>query len=116
MSRCTERNQNFLESIHNCKSLKRKKIISSCSSDNIKALSELALNTLKGNLKVKPFQLKQLRKHRTAIRKLSKRNVSEKTKRKLLIQNGGFLPFLIAPFLSAIGAVAGKALAKSLGI
>jgi hypothetical protein len=115
MSKCTARNLEFLKSISKCNELSRKQSLTSCSNDSIKAISEIALNTLKGNLKLTPLQIRQLKKHKKNVRQLAKKKLSVKEKRKLLIQQGGFLPFLIVPFLSALGSFAGKAIANSAG-
>jgi hypothetical protein len=64
MSKCTARNLEFLKSISKCNKLSRKESLTSCSNDNIKAISEIALNTLKGNLKLTPLQIRQLKKQK----------------------------------------------------
>jgi hypothetical protein len=53
MSRCTERNLNFLKHLAKSKKNDRVKLLRCCTNDNIKAVSEIALNTLKGNLNLK---------------------------------------------------------------
>jgi hypothetical protein len=115
MSKCTSRNAKFLKDLATAHHQKRKKIINSCSDDNINALSEIAYNTLRGNLKLTPLQLKKLKKHRVQVRKLAQKSLSAIRKRKLLHQQGGFLPFLLTPFLSALGSIAGKIISNSLG-
>jgi len=106
----------FLKLVAKSTGRKRKQILNTCSNDSIKALSEIAHNTLKGILKVNPTNLKKLKKHRNKVRQLAKKRLALKQKRQLIVQQGGFLPFLVAPFLSAVGSFAGKALADSFGI
>lgn len=116
MSHCTQRNQTFLQQVLKSNPIKRKKLIKTSSIDNINALSEIALNTLKGNLKLTPLEIKKLKRHRKHIRKIAKRSISAKQKRNILIQKGGFLPLLLTPFLAAVGSIAGSAIAHSLGV
>jgi hypothetical protein len=94
----------------------RKKLIRKASRDNIDALSEVALNTLLGNVPLKDEQKKKLKRHRTKIRQLAHRRTSTKKKKILLVQQGGFLPLLLAPLLSALGGLAGKAIGSAVGI
>jgi hypothetical protein len=80
----------------------RKKILSSMHNDCLYlALNEIALNTVKGNLKLKSQQKKKLYKHRNLIKKLSTKTNNRVKRRKLVTQSGGFLPILI-PALASI--------------
>ena len=106
MSSLVENNIDFLKSLENISSYRRKRLLKSASESNILALKEVAHNLLQGKLKVP--EVKKLKRHKHSIRKLVKKNSSLKSKRKLLIQKGGFLPLMITPLLSAIGSVTGK--------
>lgn len=98
-----------------CGGTRRKKIIEEATTDEIRALTEIAHNIVSGNFIVPENTLNKLEKHKTHIRKLSKRTRSHKDKKKSLVQEGGFLPFLISPVLSALGVVAGRAISSQLG-
>ena len=79
------------------------------------ALIELIVNTVQGNLKLSPTQLKKLRKYKNHLRYiciicLNRKqnkiiNVNKKEAKKSVVQVGGVLPFIIPPLL----ALAGKA-------
>jgi hypothetical protein len=99
-----------------CKSSKRKAVIEDATTDQMRALTEIAHNIVNKNFIISPETLEELNKHKTSIRRLSKKTKSHKDKKKFLVQEGGFLPFLITPVLSALGAVAGRALGSQLGI
>jgi len=116
MSKCTERNLNFIKNIYKCKGDKRKKLISTATKDNIDSISEIALNTLKGNVPIQLNSLKKLKRHANSVRKISRKGVSVKERKRVLQQEGGFLPLILAPFLSAAGTLVGRALAKNFGI
>lgn len=116
MSQRLHRNKTFLKKLTKCYGKKREKIINDASNEQIQSLTEVAHNIVKGNFPIPQKTLKKLSKHKIHIRKLSKLKPSSKSKRKLLIQKGGFLPLMITPVLSALGAVAGRAISTQLGL
>lgn len=113
MSRCTLRNLDFLKSL--CKR-NRRKHLRKASSDNIRSLTEIAHNAIKGNITYSTKAKAKLKRFKKHIRKLAERKHSVAKKKSSLIQNGGFLPFLIPPVLSIAGTLAGRYLAKEIGI
>jgi len=102
MSKCTARNVDFLKGLVKCKKSKRNYLIDGATKDNIHSLTEIAHNTLKGNIRYKKSALKTLRKYREHIRKIAKKCCSIKKKKQILQQHGGFLPLLIEPLLAAV--------------
>ena len=84
--------------------------------DQIRALSEIASNIVKGNFKVDSKTFKKLQKHKEHIRKLSKKTCSHIKKKAILTQKGGFLPLLVTPILSALGGIAGRVIGSQLGL
>ena len=77
----------------------------------IDAISEIAKNCLTGNVPLKTCDFKQLSKYQKLLRKLSKKSPVVK-RRNLIIQSGGFIPFLIPPALSLIASVVGELIGK----
>jgi hypothetical protein len=74
--------------------------------DIIKLLTEIAHNTLQGNIPLNTLQLKRLRKYKQMLRTLSNRAVSLREKRDLVVrQRGGFLPILLPIIASAVGGL-----------
>ena len=53
------------------------------------AISEIALNLLKGVIELTPHQKRRLSSYRKEFRSLAKKNVSVGKKRKILVQKGG---------------------------
>jgi hypothetical protein len=84
--------------------------------DNINAISEIALNTLRGNVPLKKAQKNRLRKFKSKLRQLSQRGLSAKRRKLLLVQEGGVLPVLLTPLLSVLAGVASKAVGSALGL
>lgn len=87
----------------------RNAIISNSDDDFIKTLAEISLNTLNGNNPIDNKTKNKLRCYKRVIRKLACSKRCNKSKRKLIIQKGGFLPMLIGTILSGvIGALFNK--------
>lgn len=77
-------------------------IMRHCDVNVIKALSEISLNTLKGNLKVSVKTKAKLKKYKTTLRKMACSKTKTSAKRNILVQKGGFLPTLIGVVLSSV--------------
>ena len=94
-------------------------ILRSASDDFIKAIIEVALNVLSGNVNLPPAAVNRLRGHRTSLRNLAKccgKTGVKRARKQLVKQKGGIIPFLIpviAGFagLGGAGAAAGIAAA-----
>ena len=95
-------NKHILYVLRDAKPKLRKILLQNVNDSVIQAINEIALNTLKGNIELTPEQKIQLKKYKNELRFLrcSKRKVA--SKRKLLVQKGGFLPILIGTVLSGI--------------
>jgi len=116
MSKGVKRNHQFLEKLHGCGRSERSKLIKAASNDNIDALSEIALNTLLGHIPLREEDKKKLKRNSDKIRKLAHRRISRTKKKILLVQQGGFLPLLLTPLLTALAGLAAKALGTAIGI
>lgn len=80
----------------------RKAIIENSDNDVIKTIIEIVYNTLKGNTIIKPSIKSNLKKYKNELRRISCPKRSLSSKRKVLIQKGGFLPILLSSLLSGI--------------
>ena len=67
----------------------KKAIIKYASPDLVMAISEIALNMLKGVIKLTPQQKQRLSRYKKEFRSLAKKNLSVNKKRKILVQKGG---------------------------
>ena len=61
---------------------------------DIDTISEIALNTLKGNIKLSPTQFKKLKRHKKWLRHLASKKLGTNKKKEIVKQYGGFLPGL----------------------
>jgi hypothetical protein len=91
----------------------RQKLLETFESCVIDAISEIALNCLKGNIPLKSCDFKKLKKYQNVLRIVSKPN-KVSTRRNILIQRGGFLNLLIAPALSLIATLVGDYISKKI--
>ena len=67
----------------------KKAIIKYATPDVVKAISEIALNMLKGVIKLTSNQKHRLSRYKKEFHTLGKKGISIKKKRKLLVQKGG---------------------------
>jgi len=82
----------------------KRQLIKKCDREFLDCVSECAKNFIKGNVPLKPAQLRRLRRDRSSVRVLALKKTSLKKKRRIL-QKGGFLGALIPPVLSALGSL-----------
>ena len=83
----------------------RKAIISNCNKELVNSISECILNVLNGNVKLTSCNTRKLRKHRVTLRKVIDKRVLLSTKKKLVVQRGGFLLPLLSAVLPAIASL-----------
>ena len=83
----------------------RKGILANCKSELVKTLSVCSLNLLRGNVKLTPCKKRKLRKHRVHLRKLADNRVSITSKKKAIVQRGGFLLPLLGAVLPTIASL-----------
>ena len=102
-----------------CKHAKTKKqrqaCLSHCNDNVTRALIDMIHNLMKGNLRLSSKQKGKLRRYKQQLRFLAKPSSKSLTsKKKYLIQKGGFLPFLapLIPLLIKAATIAGPLIAK----
>ena len=89
MSAVARRALPLLKTLVDAKPKLKKAIIKYASPDLVMAISEIALNMLKGVIKLTPQQKQRLSRYKKEFRSLAKKNVSVDKKRKILVQKGG---------------------------
>lgn len=98
----TKQHVQLLRMIQHCPKKVLKDLLSKCGKNGIKAICEVCMNTLKGNVPLTPTQKQTLHQHKNTLRALSRKKTPLYKKRKLLIQKGGFLGVLIPAALSVL--------------
>ena len=85
----------FLKLFACSKTSKRRKLLTDwAGKEELDALSEIAINALKGNIDLTPKLLSRLKKHRNHLYLLANKKAINKRK-SLIKQHGGFLPWII---------------------
>jgi len=82
-----------------------KAIISNCKRELVNSISECVLNVLNGNIKLTRCNTRKLRKHKAALRKVACKQVPLSSKKKLIVQRGGFLIPLLSAVLPTIASL-----------
>ena len=77
-------------------------LLASADDELIKVIVECAINTLNGNHKLTIDEKGNLKKYKNRLRALVNPKISFKSKRKLLVQKGGFIVPLLASVLSGV--------------
>lgn len=95
-------NKHILQVLKNGNPQLRKALLKASSPEVIKTLCEISLNTLNGNNKITKYCKRKLKKYKKELRNLASPKLKLATKRKILIQKGGFLPVLIGSVLSGL--------------
>ena len=112
-----ERYIDLLQLLQKATPSQRKHIIEMANGDFIRLLCECCLNVLRGNVPLSPARKRNLKKFAPIIRQVASRkdkNKSLKRKRELLVQQGGFLPALLAPIVSLAGGLIGELVGRHL--
>jgi len=83
----------------------RKAIISYCNKELVNSISECILNVLNGNVKLAGCNTRKFLQHRVTLRKVADKRVPLSTKKRHIIQRGGFLRPLLSDVLPAIASL-----------
>ena len=107
------RNKTFLKSILKAKTKsQRRKLVKKATNDEINSICELCFNLQRLNSKTYPKVSESLKKYRPSLKTLLKKRVPIKIKRQLIVQKGGFLPFLAPIAGTLISSLVSKWLKK----
>ena len=99
-----EKQKHMLCTLAKCKPKMRKAIIMHADKDLINAICESIYNMLSSNLDINRETIGKLKPYRNTFRKLVKKS-SLLDKKKILIQKGGFLQFLVPAVISGITSI-----------
>ena len=102
MSRRVERHLHTLQTLAHASASVRKSVINNASKDLVLALVECARNVVQGRVALTAGEFKRLRRYNQQLKRLLKASSTEKSKRGVLVQNGGFLGALLRPILGLL--------------
>lgn len=92
----------ILQALQHLNKEQREAVLRKADSQIIRSICECALNVLRGNVPLKPEQRKKLRRHAPVLRRLAAKKGCWKSKKRFVVQSGGFLPLLLAPILGTV--------------
>jgi len=81
-----------------------KALITNCNKEHVNYIIECVLNVLNGNIKFSACDTSKLKK-KAAIRKGVNRYVTHSGRKRLLVQRGGFLLFLLGAIVTKIDSL-----------
>lgn len=103
MSQCVIKNLPILKALATSPPKLRRMILEKGNLQLIKAIVECIENVLKGNIVLEKNSFEKLKKHKTALRKVTKAPNKLSEKKKVIVQKGGaFLPALLIPVMSVL--------------
>lgn len=115
MSKHLVRSEPFIKLVANSKPHQRNVLLRNATKEQLKALCEVCLNTIRGNLRLPPIAVQKLKRHRKTLEALANRRVPLYKKRHLINQKGGVLGQVAAfalPVLAQVIAGAVKSAIK----
>ena len=105
MSKRLHRYVNLLKALHKAGQTNRIKLLKKhCNGDFVCCITECVKNLLKANVPLNSAQKKKLSAKKNILRQLVLKKTSQSKKRKL-IQSGGFLGALLGPIISVLGGL-----------
>lgn len=107
------KNKEFLVLISKCQKKLRTSAINNCNKEHIYSIIECVLNVLNGNVNIDSETYNKLKPFNKVFTKLVDRKTNLKTKRKLIIQKGGFLQFLIPAIVSGLATIISSAISRN---
>ena len=99
-----KKNLTNLKTLSCCSKKIKDKLIKKGKKDLINCLDECVYNTLNGNVKLSPKNKIKLSRYKYSLRKLLKKK-SQKGKKKIIIQEGGFLRILLPSAIALISSL-----------
>lgn len=107
MSVLLRRNAPLIKILSRAKPSALKAIVKDSDKSLIDTLCECSLNVLQGRVKLTPSQKSKLKRHKKTLRALATHRKLSLSKKKSMIQKGGFLQFLLKPVVTALGSLLG---------
>ena len=108
-----KRNLSLLDVLQKANKAQRSAIINTATTDQLQCICDCASNILNENVKITETELKRLKRYQNHIRFLANNN-GNPDKKKIIIQEGGFLPLLLTPILSVAGSLLADVISKSI--
>ena len=96
--------QDLLKALAHCKIKIRTAILKNADKDLVDAICQCVFNLLSGNINMSSSEKEKLVKYKISLRKLVQKSTL-KQKKKILVQKGGFLQYLIPAAIEGISSI-----------
>ena len=103
----TRKNLHFLKVLHDAKPEVRRTVVENADKELIDTICDCVHGILSGKVKVSPKIRQKLNRKRQLLNQLHNKRIGVRKKKQLLVQDGGFLPALLAPILGLAASVVG---------
>ena len=104
MSRVVNNNRGFLQLLADCPAYQHQFLLKTATPQQLHALVQVLYNILMGHIPISEENKRILLSHKDALLNLARPNVPFKTKKRVLVQEGGgFIEDVLAPFVSSLG-------------
>lgn len=109
-----KRNVALLNVLSQASKRQREAILNTATRDQINCICDCCNNILRENIPLTPLDFNNLKRYQSIIRYLARDKNPRKYKQKkqFLVQEGGFLPVLLAPILGVVGSILAETLIK----
>lgn len=108
-----QKHYHFLRLLAHSHPAQKRGLLQTANNSQLASICEICLNVLRGNIPI--VKSHKLKKYKTLLRVLAKRNESMQKKKKMLMnQSGGFLPIIAPAIISALGGILGPLISKKL--
>lgn len=94
-----------IDFLSKCSPKQRKAFLQHADPQLIKSLCECAANVVKGNVPLSRVQKSKLSRYKKHLRELSNKRLSNKKRKDILIQRGGFLSLILKPIIQSLGGM-----------
>lgn len=94
----------FLKSVSIAAPLERQKLIKKATRQQLRCLQEATLNVANGNIQVRPKDRLRLIPYVKPIKQVLAKSGSFKSKKRILVQKGGFLPIVLRAILPILAS------------
>ena len=99
-----KKHKEILAYLGKCKAKIRKAILTNADKELVEVICQCVFNMLSGNIQLNEQEKKNLSKYKNTLRAIVARS-SLKEKKKILVQKGGFLQFLIPAAITGISQI-----------
>lgn len=106
------KHKHLLQTLSCCSKRVRNAIIKSANKDEIFAICECILNVMNGNIKLNEVDYNKLKTYKNTFKKLLNKSPLS-SKKKILVQKGGFLQILIPSIISGLASIISAAISKT---